>query len=585
MQLIEKDKKNQWKLRKMKRLILNLFLLTAWIITIPVLESKAEVPSTSIHAERKLWLSIVLKSQVSAPPARSNPSEWTQDAHDAQRTGYTLEEPLEPWSLIWTWNGPDSKGSPGNHFYNAPREARTITGGRYVYVPAGSAGLFALNKSDGSQGWHLTNTSFNATPAYDSSTQHLYAGGADGTLYKIDTNTGSVVQTYTAGNPLNKSVLLADESVYIVTDSGEMHKISKRDMSQVWKYSAGSSVATPPAYSAAKDVIVYATDDLYVHAVRGSDGMQKWRIKPTGHPARDPFTYEGYWPVIAEQHGIVFLRMNLGMDMLWSGPRNGEWGGGIYPTSLNETRALLIANSGALKNLFALNLDDGSESFVPAVGYGGVEGLMDGKPVLMTGPIPVIKVFSDGTEVAYTPFRNGQGNPKDGRWDSHMGEMVLDSNTISGLAAGDLRFVQFDNSYTHISDEQTPLTMAGDSLFNAHWGASEGVRIQDRGSDRGKTFDNPIKSNPYPVVIRRIQACPNFDAATHWTTCGLTLYDDGRYWKGPGWWIYWNVLDPPTASRNAYSQGILPRYTYVSDGLVIVEGNGGELFVLSHSGP
>jgi hypothetical protein len=33
----------------------------------------------------------------------------------------------------------------------------------------------------------------------------------------------------------------------------------------------------------------------------------------------------------------------------------------------------------------------------------------------------------------------------------------------------------------------------------------------------------------------------------------------------------------------AYSAGVLPRYTYVSDGLIVVEGNGGELFVLRHS--
>ena len=37
------------------------------------------------------------------------------------------------------------------------------------------------------------------------------------------------------------------------------------------------------------------------------------------------------------------------------------------------------------------------------------------------------------------------------------------------------------------------------------------------------------------------------------------------------------TADPPTPARNAYSEGILPRYTYVSDGLVIVEGNADHL--------
>jgi hypothetical protein len=59
---------------------------------------------------------------------------------------------------------------------------------------------------------------------------------------------------------------------------------------------------------------------------------------------------------------------------------------------------------------------------------------------------------------------------------------------------------------------------------------------------------------------------------------------DGRYVDGPGWWTYANVLDPPTPRRDAYSEGILPRYTCVASGLIIVQGNGGELFVLRHSG-
>ena len=33
--------------------------------------------------------------------------EWTQDGHDAQRSGAAVEEPAEPWTLAWTWNGPD----------------------------------------------------------------------------------------------------------------------------------------------------------------------------------------------------------------------------------------------------------------------------------------------------------------------------------------------------------------------------------------------------------------------------------------------------------------------------------------------
>ncbi len=102
------------------------------------------------------------------------------------------------------------------------------------------AGLYGLGKSDGKAAWHLTMTAFNATPAYDPATGYLYAGGADGKLYKVDGTTGSVVRSYTAGGPLNKAVLMVGSSAYVVTDGGELHKVNTGDMSRGWVYAGGS---------------------------------------------------------------------------------------------------------------------------------------------------------------------------------------------------------------------------------------------------------------------------------------------------------------------------------------------------------
>gem|GEM_PF-1002487 len=512
--------------------------------------------------------------------------EWSQEGHDAQRSGYTPEEPAEPWTLAWSWNGPDANGGLGGHLYDAPKDAHTVTGGSRVYVPAGTTGLFGLRKSDGGQVWHLTSTAFNASPAYDFSTGALFAGGADGILYKLDGATGSVLGTYAAGGALNKAVLLVGTSVYVQTVSGVLHKVNTTTMTRAWIYAAGANTATPAAYSANTGLVVYCTADLFVHAVRETDGTANWRVKPTSLTANLTNTFEGFWPVIAEQHGIVLVRLNLGSAALWSGTGTGTGGGGVYPMTNSDTRALLQSNNGALENLFALDLNTGSKKFIPAVGYGGTEyrAQLNAELDLVAPPVPVIKVLPDGSEVAYIAFRSGQGNVVDGRWDSHMGEMVLDNTTISGLAAGDLRFVDFPNSYVQITDEQSPLTLAGNTLFRAHWGASESAKILDRSAGVGITHAAPITSQAHPTVIRRQQACSNFNPVTHFTTCGLTLLNDGRYWNGPGFWTFWNVLDPPPFSGGAYSMGHLPRYTYVSDGLIYVEGNGGDLMAFRYSG-
>ncbi|MCB9454221.1 MAG: PQQ-binding-like beta-propeller repeat protein [Anaerolineaceae bacterium] len=528
-------------------------------------------------------LLIVVFSWVSTLPVmgQSASAEWAQDIGNAQRTGYTSEEPLEPWTLLWTWNGANANGTSAGHFYDAPSEARTVTGGAYIYAPAGGSGLYALGKQNGQVGWHLTATSFNATPAYEIGTGYLFAGGADGRLYKIDANTGNVAATYNAGNPLNKPMLLVNGFAYVATDNGQLHKVSTATMQAAWVYSANAPIATPPSYSATRDMIVYATNDLYVHGVNNSNGTQKWRVKPSPNTAGFPNEMDGMWPVIAEQHGVVFVRMRLDHNAgLWGGPGPG----GMYPGTNAETRSFLQSHP-QLKNLFALNLDNGAEAFIPAVGYGGPEAVVNGTPYLDVGPVPVVRTYPNGDEVAYMIFRSSQGNPPDGRWDSHMGEMVLDSNTVPGMVAGDLRFISFPNSYLNITDEQGPFSMAGNTLFRAHWGALETATITNRADNLGLTYASSIPTSTHPRVIRRMQTCNSFNPTTHWTTCGLTLYNDGRYWQGPGWWAYWNDYDPPESpSRGAYSAGILPGYAYVNGGLIVLEGNGGDLMVFRHSG-
>jgi hypothetical protein len=531
-------------------------------------------------------------SPTPAPTLSPSQTGWFQDAHNASRTGFTPEEPLAPWNFVWKWNASDSTGglsctnqNPATgHCYNAPKEARPVTGGGKLFAPAGSWGLYALNLNDGKQAWRNQSTGYNAAPAYDPTFNSVFAGGSDGKLYKFDAANGTNQGAYTAGSAINKAVMIVYPFIYAVADDGRLHKVDGRTMTGTWVYAAGSAGATPPAFSASRKLIIYGTADLNIHAVSDSSGAATWKVKPTPNSPGFPNEYTFGWPVVADQAGIVFIRMRL--------DHNAHYGPGPssqFPNTNQETRDYLV-NNDHRQNLFALDLTNGTKKFIPAVGYGSTEDFYDNKPYGVTGSMPVVKKYTD-KEVAYIHFRNGSSGT-DYRWDGHMGEMVLDNQTITGLAAGDLRFVQMSryngyggNAYVFISDEQTPITLAGNTIFHAHWGASEAVMITDRSANLGLQYSTPIKVSRHPIIIRRQAACSNYNFTTHWTTCGLTLYNDGRYWGGPGWFVYWNVEDPPKSpSATAYSAGFLPRYTFVTNGYVIVSGNGGDLFVLKHSG-
>ncbi len=460
-------------------------------------------------------------------------------------------------------------------------------GPNHIYVPALAFGVYALDKLTGVQRWNFRpGATFKATPAYDALTNTVLAGADNGVLYKLNADTGAVLGTFTAGTSFSYAPLIAAGFVYAASDSGTMYKVEIATMSQAWAFVPypGAYPTTSAAYSSTRDVIIWCTADLNVYAVHNVNGSLSWRVKPSGATPADRTTFAGYWPVIAEQHGIVFVRMNLDGSVVdaFYGPGYG----GKYPNTNAETRAFLQANP-LFKNLFALSLDSGQEAFVPAVGFGGTEGLVAGRPVPFTPPVPVVKVVN-GVEVAYCHFRNGQTADIqflwDYRWDSHLGEMVLDDVTLPGYVAGDLRFIDFANSYVHITDEQNPLSMAGNTIFHNHWGALESTRILNRSSGLGDVLINPITSQAHPIMVRGQQASADYNPATHWTTNALKLYSDGRYWNGPGWWTYWNIALPLSPLAGAFSVGLGPRYTYAADGLVVVEGGGGELMVFSYTG-
>jgi hypothetical protein len=314
-----------------------------------------------------------------------------------------------------------------------------------------------------------------------------------------------------------------------------------------------------------------------VHSVNTADGLRNWRVKPTPHTGGFPYEFTYIWPVIAEQTGVVFLRLRLTHDHL-------DPFGAPFPSDQQQIRSWLEDNPGH-QNLFALDLDDGSKKFIPAVGYGGTEDFIDGSPYSAIGSVPAVKIWDDGTEVAYIHFRSGDCGGCDYRWDSHMGEMVLEDNAIAGYAAGDLRYVGRLSGFSHITDEQCPITLAGTTLFHSHWSAAEIHRITDRSPGRGSSFGNPFGLTDLPNIAHcGTGGAPNW--STHFNTGYMNLCGDTRG-LGSGFFVYAGLSQyapPGSPVTQAYSAGIRPRYAFVSGGYIVYVGNGGDIMVLSHSG-
>ncbi|HIE37980.1 MAG TPA: hypothetical protein EYP77_02740 [Anaerolineae bacterium] len=538
---------------------------------------------------------------------------WYQEAHDAQHTGFIDADIPMPWRMVWQWNGSCSDGSdcrPGDPelgwSFEVPPRSHLVAGGGRLYLPAGEHGVWAIDEMDGTTAWHNSAIQSFCTAAYDPEINALFVAVANGRLYKLNPANGAVVDSFQADSGLNLAPTLAAGRVYVVSDDGTLYAVNKHTMEAAWSYAAGSPGQTPAAYSESYDLLIFGTEDLYVHAVNNSDGSRRWRRKPTVNSPGE-FTYDGGdgrsyrtynyehgWPVVAEQHGVVLIRLHLPKSAMWEVPDQdtANW----FPSSNAAIRSFLT-DRPELQTLFALNLGDGSTAFIPAVGTGGAE-TPDKDNTL--GPLPVVRVLPNGDEVVYTIWRNGQkceaGDCSDPRWDAVMCEMVLDGSTVPGYQAGDCRFVDFEEGDGGlITDEMCKLSMARDVLFHSHWIALQPYRIIDRSASRGGTYNNPIRTEPQYFIVNRASDEPAWSNChfnpSHFCDEPIDTYGDRRVFD-QGFWVFFNDADPPYQACTGYncvapySDGYKARYAIVNNGTIYYELNGGTIFaVRSESDP
>ncbi len=439
-------------------------------------------------------------------------------------------------------------------------------------LPPGRAGVFALDGATGAVRWNKDpGGAINSTPAYDARTGALFVVSADGKLYKLNAATGALLGDVAGGaaSDLPLPPVVHDGDVFFSMGTF-VHSINAATMQINWSYDAGAFVDTPPAYSAQANVVVAASRDLQVHAIDGASGARHWRVKPTGRTqaatsAVNPGEAEVRrgWPVIAEGHGVVFIRYRLDWNTLWA---FSPW-----PSTNDAMRANLIRRPDQ-QALFALRLDTGAVAFIPNVGNGGF-GDGDFMPM---GPLPAVRRFDDGSEVAYVAFRGECMNTTqfcDGRGDARLGEMVLDGSSVAGYEAGYVRYMQ---STFVPTDEMPFLSAAGDQLLAGHWEAAIAHQIVDRSATRGSAAA-PITTVNLPHIVSSQDQdflCPSFSTSHY---CGAHLFNT-RQWPG-GFYVFWKQGAVYDKFWSGYSSWV------VSDGMVLFVGTDGSVVALEHGTP
>jgi outer membrane protein assembly factor BamB len=467
--------------------------------------------------------------------------EWTQLAGNPQRTAYVPVDLPKPWRVKWIWNGPPKgrDGTPAPGHLRLPRGVQPITGDGKVYIGHYDGIVRALSEATGDVVW---STSIGGqilnTAAYDHATRSVYVGSTNGRLYRLNSADGVILGNFNAGGQIHMAPLLVDNTLYVGSTNGTFYALDKVSLQPRWSYNAGGALYGSPAYSSRYGglviILVEGTPRPSVHALRIGDGSRRWRQNSV--PGFDPedrgdnLAFLDTYPVVSDVNNVVIVRTYRSQERQYmnaGSPNN------TAPRTVEEIRSLLTQRPD-FESFYVLDLDTGARKYVAPIAVGGI-----GDGIWTVGPQAVVKKMSDGSEVAYVLWRTYQaceslgGSACDARDDTTLGEM--------DLATGNIRFVQDwrnEGTMRIHSDEQSPLSMAGDTIFHAHWMTLGSLRITDRSSRYGSSYTNPIRTEEvYPVVNGiRVGTCPS---RSNYFCPEAMLLPNNEPNQDPGFYIYY----------------------------------------------
>lgn len=504
-------------------------VLSAVVVSLQYLHSDglAAANSPYLPAQESNPLAAVVTSTVASA------GQWSQLGHDPQRTSYIPVDVSGSWRLKWIWNGPINSGDdgPGSDHLDLPKGVQPVAGDGRLYVGHDDGTVRAISETTGKQVWvtALGGQVLNAG-AYDAETNSVYFGATDGRFYRLDAATGNTQVSNRPGGEIVMAPLLVGDTVYVGSTNGLLYAFDKVSLAQRWSYNAGAALLASPAYSANYEgQVIILSEDKYVHAVGAGDGSRRWRVLVNADedPRRGDTSFADTYPVVSDANDVVIVRSYLLWEKMWQ-PDGGA------PSTVAQIRSYLTANPD-LQTFFVLELADGSPRFVAPV-LGGASG--NGGDFESTPPQAVVKKLADGTEVAYLLWRTRQAcviDSCDGREDTTLGEM--------DLTTGNIRFVQDHKNQGTMrlpTDEQSPLSMAGDTLFYAHWMTMGVVRITDRASELGGSYNNPIRTEEMTPTINTLDSslCSSRDSTNHY--CPEAMYAPGdSYRTNPGFYLYY----------------------------------------------
>ncbi len=415
---------------------------------------------------------------VAAPDAKvlAANDTWPTLHNDYQRSGHTSAVIKGPFERKWFR---DFHGE-----MIASRVEAIIAEGK-CFVGTFGGNMYALDIADGGTVWRVNVPG----PIGHSACYHdgrVYFGADEGFdaghLYCANASDGAVQWKYRTNAGVWTSPACDGTRVFFGDRAGTFHAVDALTGKSEWTFKTGYMILTPASLSEDMQKIIFASEDMRVYCL-DTDGKLLWKSKKlAGLSLRDhaPTIWKGLAIVRTNPADGFHTTMGLNGEMLEKVQRDmplvGEdkvlldkWGDLIMKETPRRRAAekkavieYLKANPG-YQTFFALQLEDGSEAWIPQVLY--TCGLHN--PA--TPP-----TFHPDTGRLYTFYRTAMTSYLRGiRRYSALGELKRQTGLID-WSWPDTPHTDW-YGFAMIGDETQSLSMMGDIIMCTHQGELKGL--------------------------------------------------------------------------------------------------------------
>lgn len=187
----------------------------------------------------------------------------------------------------------------------------------------------------------------------------VYVGADNGNLYAIDVSDGSERWQFETGQEIQSTPAVADGTVYFGSNDGYVYAVNAADGSEAWQYEAFDQVASSPVV---RNDTVYIGSGIpsfiegRVHALDRTDGSENWVFNPDSSvPTR---------PVV--RNGTVYIGAGE-VYAIDAAEGTKEWE--FSPINVGGNMALTMANGtvycthGTVGEISAVDASDGTKQW------------------------------------------------------------------------------------------------------------------------------------------------------------------------------------------------------------------------------